>query len=125
MCEHVALTYGLAVAVSYTLLSACFDNVLTGCVTVPFSVYSLTTLSQVALQFFFLVCSLTKLSQVLLQFVFQLTFDHKLNYSFFCHFAVCLYMFHQLHSNMCYGKQLHVTLVPRAQKWARPTCLSL
>ena len=51
MCEHVALMYRMAVAVSYTLFSACFDYVLTGCVTVPFSVYSLTTLSQVALQF--------------------------------------------------------------------------
>ena len=69
-----------------------FDHALTGCITVSFSVCSLTMLSQVALQFLFhltllsqvalatvsfLVCSLTMLSQVALQLLFvTLLFDY-------------------------------------------------
>ena len=52
------------------LTQLAFDNALTRCVTVSFS-----------------VCSLAMLSQIVLQFLFQLVFNHALS-SFFCHFAV-------------------------------------
>ena len=86
MCEHVAVEMLSQVdSCSYTLFSACFDHALTGSITVSFSVYSLTTLPQ-----------------VVLQFVFQLGFDHRLYYSFF--FVTLLFdylCFHRLYSNIC------------------------